>query len=105
MAISVMVSKDRITAVSANYPAYSKRHSIWLIFDVFYEIQFAGEHKANADINPARIKSFGRFLESGRFPKGGALWSPSAEGEIPQQPDRKNRIELKAQTIDGRQEF
>jgi len=23
----------------------------------------------------SKIESFGRFLESGRFPKGGALWS------------------------------
>jgi len=46
-----------------------------------------GVHKANARTKQPRIKSFGRFLESGRFPKGGALWSPSAEGEIPQPPD------------------
>jgi len=52
-----------------------------------------------------RIKSFGRFLESGRFPKGGALWSPSAEGEIPQPPDLMYKTGIKAQTIDGRQEF
>jgi hypothetical protein len=25
--------------------------------------------------SPTTFKSFGRFLESGRFPKGGALWS------------------------------
>jgi len=52
-----------------------------------------------------RIKSFGRFLESGRFPKGGALWSPSAEGEIPQPPDRMHKDWTKTQTIDSRQEY
>jgi len=55
------------------------------------EYKFRGEHKAKAGTKRPRIKSFGRFLESGRFPKGGALWSPSAEGEIPQPPDRMHK--------------
>ncbi|MDE6600331.1 MAG: hypothetical protein K2K34_09665, partial [Oscillospiraceae bacterium] len=28
-------------------------------------------------------KSFARLFKGGRFPKGRALWSPSADGEIP----------------------
>jgi len=46
--------------------------------------KFMGVHKAEKGTKRTRIKSFGRFLESGRGPGGRATWSPSAEGEIPQ---------------------
>jgi len=65
--------------------------------------QSRGEHKAKKGTKPTRMKSFGRFLESGRGPGGSATWSPSAEGEIPRLPDGINGIGLKPQTKDGRQ--
>jgi len=67
--------------------------------------EFRGEHKANVSTKQTRIKSFGRFLESGRGPGGRATWSPSAEGEIPQPLKLIKKIGLKPQTKDSRQEF
>jgi len=35
-----------------------------------------------------QYKSFARLFKVGRFPKGSALWSPSADGEIPLKPSK-----------------
>jgi len=55
-----------------------------------------------AQSNP--VLSFGRFHESGGFPKGWPF-GRARRRETPQQPDLINRIGLKARTKDSRQEF